>query len=119
MQHSLCHSFLIFFKVLIAIVLSYTIDTDIPTMKELNKHVRDTVATRWYDLGTELTISCKELNIIKSDNPQDVRMCCTKMFEHWLKADATANWNKLIKALETLKFNTLTETIKRKILQGS
>ena len=90
-----------------------------PTVKEFDHHIRDEVATRWYDLGVQLGVSTKQLAIINANYHGDVQMCCTKMFVYWLKIDTTANWNELIKALEIMNCNTQVETIKKKILQGN
>ena len=89
-----------------------------PTVKEFNHHVRDEVATRWHDLGVQLGISTAQLNIISTNNHENVQMCCTKMFEYWLNYDTKANWNKLIKALEDINHNALAKTIKE-FLQGT
>ena len=90
-----------------------------PSEKEFNKHIRDKVATDWYYLGEQLGIPHEQLNIIKKDNNSDIKMCCTYTFQYWLQVDTTANWNKLIKALEDIKHNALAESIKVKILKGT
>ena len=92
---------------------------EIPTVKEFNNYIRDRVATDWYDLGVQLGIPYQQLNIIQINNPGNIQMCCTRMFQHWLQVDTTANWNKLIKALEDINHNALAETIRKEILQGT
>ena len=92
---------------------------DRPTVREFDRHVRDEVATRWHDLGVQLGISTNQLDIINKDTPLDAKMCCTKMFKHWLEIDTTANWNKLMEALEIMEYNTLVKTINKEILQGN
>ena len=66
-----------------------------------------------------MQIPHEKLNVIKSDTPVDTMMCCTKMFQYWLRVDTTANWNKLLEALEDINHNVLVETIKKEILQGT
>ena len=94
------------------------IGLEIPTEQEFNNYIRDKVAKDWYDLGVQLGITFEKLNIIKINDSGNVQMCCTMMFQYWLQVDAKANWNKLIKALEDIKYNALAETIKKEILQG-
>ena len=89
-----------------------------PTEQEFNKYIKDKVATDWYDLGIQLEIAREQLDIIQVNNPGNVQMCCTRMFQYWLKFDTAANWDKLIKALEVIHHNALAETIKKEILQG-
>ena len=55
-------------------------------------------------------------NIAK--NKRDVEDCCTELFKYWLNVSPDASWNKLLKALETMKQNSLVEKIKRKFLTG-
>ena len=88
-----------------------------PTVKEFNELIRDKVAEDWQDLGIQLEIAPEQLRIIKNNYPQNIKMCCTKMFENWIENDYTANWDKLIKALERINHNALAEDIRT--IQGN
>ena len=71
-----------------------------PTLKLLNKF-KDSVGTKWYDLGIELLDDkdCDKLDAIQSDHSKDVSSCCTQMFKLWLNLQPSASWNQLIQAL--------------------
>ena len=94
------------------------IGSDKPTTKELVTYANE-VATNWYYLGIQLDLRDKQLDIIKSDNPLDTKMCCTKMFQYWVQEDPTASWNKLIHALENINYGALAETIRKKKILAS
>ena len=57
------------------------------------------------------------LDIIAA-NKVDVQSCCTELFQQWLKEDYNANWNKLLKALNKIGYNSLVQKIKTEILKG-
>ena len=104
---------------LITYVIIIARGSDRPTVIEFNHHVRDEVAINWYELGINLMIPNQQLSIIRKNYSQNVQMCCTKMFESWLQVDPTANWNKLIEALEKINHITLAEEVRSSILQGT
>lgn len=99
---------------LIFILLEHTRHGSRPSMKDLNKHVIPSVATKWYDVGLELleTKHEEELEIIETNN-NDVKTCCRKMFSKWLKTDELASWNKLIEALKSVELNKLASDIEQ------
>ena len=72
-----------------------------PTLKYLNRYVRQSLGSRWHDLGIELleADSVEILNRINSENPKDQNACCTKMFQLWLSVQPMASWNQLIESL--------------------
>ena len=87
----------------------------------MNIHVKREIAPKWYDLGLQLLQGehRHELNIIKTNNIQNVEVCCREMFEYWLRVDETASWDKLISALQAIGQNTLAANIKQNILKGN
>ena len=91
-----------------------------PTIKLLNKLVKKSVATKWYDLGIELLDdeSLKALDEIQKNNPRDTSMCCTKMFQLWLERQPDASWRQLIQALRepNIELNELANTIEQKLI---
>ena len=82
---------------------------------------RDKIAPHWYDLGVQL-LQLEEyidkLNVFKTNHRHDVEQCCHEMFEHWLRVDVQASWNKLIHALEDIKQNATAAKIRQDILMG-
>jgi len=81
----------------------HAVGFDVPTLKELNDHVRPKVAPKWYDLGVELLSMERvdKLDVIRHDNPGDAEACCTEMFKFWLQEDTMASWTKLVRALRS------------------
>ena len=73
-----------------------------PSLKYLNRYVKQPVGSRWYDLGIELLEAddIEVLDKINSDNPKDHDRCCTVMFQLWLRKQPTASWNQLIESLK-------------------
>ena len=81
---------------------------------------RDEIAPYWRDLGRQLLREkyLFKLNVIQTNNPNDVEICCDKMFEYWLSVDVQANWDKLIDALEHIQKNAMAARIRQDILIG-
>ena len=79
----------------------FTVGHERPQLRYLNRHVRKSVASKWYDLGIELLEddNNEELDVIHYHFPSDNRACCTKMFQLWLRQQPTASWNQLINSL--------------------
>ena len=98
----------------------YFAGNDKPTLRLLNKYVRDKVAPHWQDFGTQLLENeCNEqLDIIEKNHPGDVQRCCTEMFKYWLRVDTDATWNKLTDALEVIGQKVLAKNVKD-IVKGS
>ena len=97
--------------------------TDRPTIKLLNKNVRDKIAasSMWEDVGVELLNEKQRVmsKIIKKNNHTDVQMCCTtQMLMYWLEVDTEASWNKLIEALKGIRQHSLAVCIIKDILKG-
>ena len=91
-----------------------------PTLKLLNKLVKRSVTTKWYDLGVELLAEedVQALDEIQRNNPRDVSTCCTKMFQLWLERQPDASWRQLIQALRepNIELNELADTIEQKLV---
>ena len=90
---------------------------DVPTLKELNSHVRLEAATKRHDLAIEL-LSAKKVDIIYHKYGRDVETCCTEMFKLWLKEDPEANWVKIVSALRSpsVKLHSLANEIERNFI---
>ena len=87
---------------------------DKPTLKLLNKYVRDKVAPCWYDFGVELLENeyIEQLDIIEKNHPGDVQRCCSEMFKYWLQIDTEATWNKLTDSLVVIGKKVLAKKVK-------
>ena len=64
-----------------------------PSLKYLNRYVRDSIGIKWYDLGIELLDfnDVAELDMIEAEHPMDFKKCCTKMFSLWLRKQPVAS----------------------------
>ena len=91
-----------------------------PSLEYLNQYVR-AIDKKWYNLGIELLHSndAGELDRIKAEHPSNLHICCTKMFELWLKKQPMASWNQLLEALRqpNIKLGTLAMEIEHIILK--
>ena len=100
-------------------VFTVSTGTKKPTLKLLNRHIKNDIAAKWRDLGIELLDEEQhsKLDNIERNN-HEVEDCCTELFKFWLEVDTYASWNELIKALNNIDKKSLAEKIKREILNG-
>ena len=86
------------------------------TLKFLTKHVVKKAAPKWHDLGLELLEDeyGENLDIIKSNYPNDVSECCKQMFQLWLQKCSNPTCDQLIKGLKEVGLNHLATTLERK-----
>ena len=92
---------------------------DKPSLKFLNRYVRDPVGAKWHDLGIELLDPDVEgLDAIEAEHRSGLSKC-TKMFQLWLKKQPTASWNQLIEALRQrgIELGTLASNIEEMLLK--
>ena len=95
------------------------IGSDVPTISELRDHVMHAVAPEWKNLGIKLgSIQFVRLETIDRNHYGDSEECCIAMFRHWLGVDKTASWDKLIAALESMKYLELADKIKEMTSKG-
>ena len=89
--------------------------SDHPELKYLYRHVRDSVAVKWRNIGVELLEQndVEKLNLIKMNNAGDASECCGEMLELWLHRQPNASWNQLIEALRApgIKLNDVASKI--------
>ena len=71
-----------------------------PTEQYLNRLFIKNYATKWRDIGLELNITGNNLDIIKTDNPNEVQKRCRGILKVWLDIDPEASWEKLLHAVE-------------------
>ena len=96
-----------------------TVDLNVPTLQQLNAHVRRQAAVHWKDLGIEL-LDVDLISIIECNDSRDVERCCTNMFKLWLKTDTKASWENLVNALKSKSVGliVLADEIERKFVTG-
>ncbi len=68
---------------------------------------------RWYELGIQLDFSTSALNIIRSNNANDVIKAKIELFEEWIKNDPEASWKKLSDGLKKIGHGILSTDIYR------
>jgi len=68
-------------------------------MKDLNRYVIKKHANMWKDIGIELGLELKLLNVIEKDHPYQSVTCLQEVLDKWLMQSATATWKSLELAL--------------------
>ena len=103
-------------------MLYFAVD-DVPTELWVTRYgVRDGVCAagniKWKDLGHELLDReyHKELGIIETNHPFDVRARFSKMFNKWIQTTARASWRQLIKALFNIGLTALAKDVEQRLL---
>ena len=71
-----------------------SVGTDPPSMKDLNRYVVKTFATKWKDIGLELGLELPILNNIEVDCNR-VANCFQIMLDKWLRSSHNATWDML------------------------
>ena len=82
---------------------TYVSTIDIPkivlNMKNITEFVIPGMATKWYEMGLQLGVDEKELEIIYHDN-KDSKTACRMMFTEWLNnVQSEKSWKILLEAL--------------------
>ena len=76
------------------------IESNKPSMKDLNRYVTRKYAPDWHDIGIELGLELEVLEFIKRDHPQDSVTCFQKTLDKWLQLNTDdATWRTLEVAL--------------------
>ena len=70
------------------------VGTDPPSMRDLNRYVVKTFATKWKDIGLELGLELPILNNIEVDCNR-VANCFQIMLDKWLRSSHNATWDML------------------------
>ena len=58
--------------------------------------------SKWYNLGLQLEIEDKELEVIEENNRGDSDVCKRKMFQAWLRITPSPSYQQLVEALQTV-----------------
>ena len=81
-----------------------------PTVPELDQQLKDLV--NWERLAIHLqTITQRDIEIIKRDNPNNNIYQKQVLFDKWLRSYPNASWDAVVLALEAIDENTLAQTI--------
>ena len=76
-----------------------------PSIKDLSSQVVPFICPMWKDIGLHMDLNIAILNEIEYNHLSDVRKCCTRMFEEWLKQDTKASWSTVLSALKKVTDN--------------
>ena len=78
---------------------------------------QDGVVVNWHQLGMQLLREqdFHYLDEIETNWPNNVRACCTEMFNKWLQTRCDACWNKLCDALIEIDLPVAAENIIKKM----
>ena len=73
-------------------------------MKDINDYVVTKWASRWKQLGRQLSIDQNFISILQHDHGNDCVECCSRMLEAWLEQNIhdNATWEILIYAIDNL-----------------
>ena len=94
-----------------------------PKDEHFNKYVREKVCAagknKWRDLGVALMgqNAVDSLDVIRIDNSNDVKACCSRMFTKWLERTPKASWRQLIEALKEVKLTQLASELEERLIQ--
>ena len=68
----------------------------------MHRFVTPSCTTNWKEIGIQLEIEIKSLNIIEKDNFYKTTDCCNAMWQKWLEKDNVPTWDKVINTLITV-----------------
>jgi len=68
-------------------------------MRDLNRYVIKKYADLWKDIGLELGLGLKLLNVIEKDHPHQSVTCLQIVLDEWLKLSTNTTWKSLEVAL--------------------
>ena len=75
------------------------------------------VAFRWYELGIELDMDSHFLNMIKTDNANNVKKCCLSMFDE-LCNKGNLTYQDVVKAIKEIGLGCSADVIREKLSKG-
>ena len=98
-----------------------SVGSERPSLKYLYRHVRDSVATKWKNIGIELLEDkdIEKLDTIRMNNSGNVIECCGEMLELWLRKQPEATWNQLLEALRSpaIQLNNIASELEEMLLE--
>ena len=84
-----------------------------PSLLELTNAL-SMVAADWDVLGLQLGVPADELNVIRANNPRNVRQCMSVMLEWWRAKYPERGWMDIIVALRRLDRNDVANEVTTK-----
>ena len=84
------------------------------------RHVRESIAPHWYDVGLELLDPKDEkaLRVIKTNSSLSVIERCEEMLDIWLQRQPEATWKQLIEAIRApgIELNDVASNVEGNLL---
>ena len=65
---------------------------------------------KWYELGLQLEVKGKDLDVIQANNQNSVEACKREMFSKWLRITPNASYQQVVEALRVV--GEISEAIK-------
>ena len=81
---------------------------DRPNSEEFSLYIKPWCDSLWFDIGVLLDVPLHKLKHIKLSGSGD---CCMQMFMEWLNSNSGATWDDLLKAVNNVLFDTLSDLI--------
>jgi len=57
---------------------------------------------KWYELGLQLEVKGKDLDVIQANNQNSVEACKREMFSKWLRITPNASYQQVVEALQVV-----------------
>ena len=103
-------------------MIGFPTDSDKPTLRYFNRHVRPLIAARWEDVAVQLLSEehQKEINIIKANHHGDVEKCCSSLFTIWSQRQPEGvTWRALIEAIRNAHFTNEANQIEKMLMTST
>ena len=82
----------------------FVTDNSRPSLADLHNHVIPKYAHHWKKLASNIDLPLSTIQMIEYSFPNNPDRCCEKMFENWLEQDIYASWEKLLNAIDTIRY---------------
>ena len=57
---------------------------------------------KWYELGLQLEVEGKDLDVIQANNQNNIEACKREMFSKWLRITPNASYQQVVEALQVV-----------------
>lgn len=89
-----------------------------PSVSELDFHLKELV--KWEGFALQLpNIKSADIQIILSDQKNDVQSQRRALYEKWLRVHPSASWDDVITALGKVDENTIAENLRIKLVEDA
>ena len=109
----------------VALIFCVFTVNDCPNDQFLNKYVRTKVcaagANKWRDLGIVLMGqgAADDLDVIRIDHPNNVKECCSRMFNEWRQRNPKASYRHLIDGLKEVNLIQLASEVEKLLIPSA